>query len=783
MTRYTAAHWGIYEVAENATGDVSLKGLATDPNPSEIGLHMLDASRDASVRVQKPAVREGWLKQYRSGTPETGVPRKRGSDRFIEVSWDEALDMVAHELDRVRKQHGNSSIFGGSYGWSSAGRFHHAQSQVHRFLNAIGGYVPHKDSYSLGAGRVILPYIIGTMDSLIASHTSWDQIIDHTELFVSFGGVPEKSAQVSPGGAGDHRVPSALKEARQKGVEFVNISPMSGGMDTGSNHTWLPIRPSTDTALMMAVAYWLHDNGKHDVDFLNRYTVGYNKFAAYLTGEKDGIPKTPAWAEKITGIAQQDIVDLAAKMASKRTMLNATWSLQRADHGEQPFWMLITLACMLGQIGLPGGGFGLGYGSANTQGSNAALFSGPTLDQGKNPVEEFIPVARIADLLLNPGELYPYRGELQPYADIRLVYWAGGNPFHHHQDLNRLVRAWQQPETIIVHEPYWTPTAHHADIVLPVTTTFERDDIAYSKRERYMAFMSKLYEPMGESKDDYSIFAMLAEKMGVNDVFSENRDSYQWMRAMYETSRERAGKSGINLPDYDTFTQQGLVDLHSLKSPEPVNMLSDFRQDPEQNPLTTASGKLEIFCETIHGYGLDDCMGHPAWYEPHEWLTTEAQADGWLHLLSDQPKTKLHSQLDHSKYSKQEKLHGREPVHMHAADAKARGLKAGDLVRLHNDRGSCLASVIIDNSLREGVIRQSTGAWFNPAAQTDANGGDRPQPLELHGNPNVLTRDQGTSSLSQGCSAYSCLVKIEPFTEVAPEVTAFRLPEFAVSES
>lgn len=767
MNRYTAAHWGIYQAITADDNSVSLQGLPSDPNPSPIGLHMLEASRDSAVRVTRPSVREGWL--LKRENPNATVP-ERGSDRYIEVSWEHALSLVAEELQRVRKTYGNASIFGGSYGWSSAGRFHHAQSQVHRFLNHIGGYVSHRDSYSLGAGRVIMPYIIAPMDDLIANHTSWDQIIEHTELFISFGGVPEKSAQVSPGGAGDHLVASSLRAAHERGVEFVNISPMRSGLDTGDSIQWMPIKPSTDTALMLALAYWLYENNLHDTAFLDRYTVGFDRFAAYLSGKTDGTPKTPAWAEAITGIAQGDIVSLARKMAQKRTMLNATWSLQRADHGEQPFWMLVTLACMLGQIGLPGGGFGAGYGSANTQGSKAPLFPGPTFDQGKNPVSAFIPCARIADMLLNPGQPFKYKGEEHRYADIRLVYWAGGNPFHHHQDLNRLSAAWQKPDTVIVHESYWTSAARFSDIVLPITTTFEREDIAYSKRERYMAFMSKIFEPMGEAKDDYTVFSLLAEKMGVGDTFTEGRDSTQWLRMLYEKSREGALKAGISLPDFDKLREQGLIDLHQIKKPEPVVMLQNFRLDPETHPLKTPSGKLEIFSSTIDGYQLPDCPGHPVWIEPKEWLNPAARQQGWLHLLSDQPKRKLHSQLDHSTYSKAGKIDGREPVDMHPDDAAALGLKQGDLVRLSNARGACLGSLIITSDIRPGVVRQSTGAWFNPVE------GRPHDPLEAHGNPNVLTRDEGASSLSQGCAAYSCLVRVERFSGDVPPVTAFVAP-------
>ena len=157
-------------------------------------------------------------------------------------------------------------------------------------------------------------------------------------------------------------------------------------------------------------------------------------------------------------------------MAASRTMLSIGWSLQRAHHGEQPFWALVTLAAMLGQIGLPGGGFACGYGPSNLMGSGALRHSGPTLPQGANPVREFIPVARFSDMLLHPGERFAYNGAEHIYPDIRLVYWAGGNPFHHHQDLNRLRLAWRKPETVVFHEQFWTPAAKMADIVLPATT-------------------------------------------------------------------------------------------------------------------------------------------------------------------------------------------------------------------------------------------------------------------------------------------------------------------------
>ena len=149
--------------------------------------------------------------------------------------------------------------------------------------------------------------------------------------------------------------------------------------------------------------------------------------------------------------------------------------------------MTTTLAAMLGQIGSPGGGCGFGYGSMNGYGVPVPNFSTPSMPSATNPANSAIPVARISDMLLNPGAPYQFNGQDLTYPDIRMVYWCGGNPFHHHQDLNRLVEAWRKPETIVVNEIWWTATAKHADIVLPATSTLERNDIGASSRDSLCA--------------------------------------------------------------------------------------------------------------------------------------------------------------------------------------------------------------------------------------------------------------------------------------------------------
>ncbi|SAK74474.1 molybdopterin oxidoreductase [Caballeronia hypogeia] len=762
MKRFTLSHWGIYEGEQDGTGALRLRPYANDPDPSPIGVHQT-ARELRDLRVRRPAIRKSWLE----GGAGTST-HLRGREAFVEVEWDEALDLVGQELDRVRARFGNSAIFGGSYGWGSAGRFHHAQSQIHRFLNMIGGYVRHQDSYSLGAAHVIMPHVVDGMNELISYHHSWDVLAEHCQLFVSFGGVPAKNSQSAPGGVGRHRVSAGLKAMREAGVRFINIGPVSDNIETGGPVEWIQCRPGTDTALMLGIASELHRRKLHDVAFLTTHCVGYDEFERYLVGATDGVPKTAAWAEGISGVPSGVIQDLALGMHRCRTVINVAWSLQRAHHGEQPFWMVVTLAAMLGQIGLPGGGFGVGYGCLNTVGTPHEKLGGPTLSQGRNAVKDFIPVARIADLLLKPGEPFQYDGKQYRYPDIRLVYWAGGNPFHHHQDINRFLEAWRKPDTIVVHEQYWTATARHADIVLPISTSIERDDLGYASQEAILLWMAKMTEPVGEARDDFTVFAQLAARLGVAEAFTENRDPAQWLEHMYDDTRERYASAGIDLPVFDAFRERGLVDLHDRA--RSVVMLDEFRRDPSAAPVNTPSGRIELYSQTVASFDLRDCPGHACWIPPVEYLGAPQAADFPLHLLSDQPRNKLHSQLDGSPLSAGGKLAGREPIYMHPSDAAQRGIATGDIVEVFNARGRCLAGAVVSDAIMAGVVRMSTGAWYDPEP---GSGRDK------HGNPNVLTADIPASELSQGCAAQSCLVQVSAPVQKPPPVTAFDLPRFS----
>ncbi|MDP7666646.1 MAG: molybdopterin-dependent oxidoreductase, partial [Rhodospirillales bacterium] len=686
------SHWGAFTAEVCAGRIVAVSPFEKDPFPSELIRSIPDALQ-GEARVRFPVVRKGWLEEG----PESR--KRRGAEPFVRVTWDKALDLVAGELDRVKRAYGNEAIFGGSYGWSSAGCLHHAKTLVHRFLSGFGGYVDQVNNYSYGAGMVIMPHVVGgnqvflspvgSGDAFAGPATTWPSIVKHTGLMVGFGGFALKNGQVTAGGAGEHGYEKWLGRAAEAGVEFVSISPVKDDAPEFLAAEWIPIRPNTDTALMLAIAHRLHEEGLHDTAFLGRYTHGFERFRAYLTGETDGVGKDADWAAGITGIDAETIRGLAGRMAEARTMIAATWSLQRADKGEQPFWMTVTLAAMLGQIGLPGGGFGFGYGSIGGPGIPRKALPVPNMAQGPNPVKPFIPVARIADALLNPGGEMDYDGRKITLPDIKIVYWAGGNPFHHHQDLNRLVRAFRCPEAVIVNEPFWTATARHADIVLPATTPLERNDIGASSRDRFLIAMYKAIEPVGEARNDFDVFAGLAERLGFSETFTEGRGEMEWLRHLYDVACQKISAFGEEMPGFESFWADGHVEF--AEPADDFVLFEDFRRDPQRNRLRTPSGGIELFSETIAGFGYDDCPGHAAWLEPAEWLGSSKATAYPLHLVSNQPATRLHGQLDTGPISRASKVGGREPIRIHPEDATPRGITEGDVVRVFNARGACLA--------------------------------------------------------------------------------------------
>ncbi|WP_116115164.1 molybdopterin-dependent oxidoreductase [Austwickia chelonae] len=782
---WQAAHWGTYQVTTDGDEITGVLPWSGDQDPSPL-LGNLPGSVTHRSRVAGPSVRRGWWENGPGPDARRGTGRPCGSGPgdYLRVTWPELIERLADELRRVIDVHGNESIFGGSYGWASAGRFHHAQSQIHRFLNVLGGYTGSVDTYSTGALEVFLHRVACTEVTATQDSVPYEQIVEHTRLWVAFGGVPAKNTGTNDGGTGDHPTRSALTDFLAAGGRLVGITPVGDDLPTAPGQVdRLSLRPGSDTALILALCHTLVNEDRYDRDFVTTHTVGFDELTDYLQGRQDGTVKDAYWAAPICGIPAATIRELAREMASTRTLVTATWSLQRQQYGEMTIWAVVALGALLGQVGLPGGGFGFGYGSMNKPGLVASPLRLPSLPQGVNPVGDKIPVAAISELLLHPGQPIPYDGGTLVPPQIRLVYWAGGNPFHHHQDLNRLRRAFARPDTVVVHDPYWTPTARHADIVIPSTTSAERADLTGSRHGGLLVAMEAAVRPFADARDDYDVFSALAEALGHGQEFTEGRSSAQWQRHLYERWREdlaagrgidldaldeesivAAGLSrttdgrGLEVPGYDDFRARGVLRLPAGRPPA---LLARWREDPSSFRLPTPSGRIELASKTIAGLDLPDCPGIPSWIPPAEW----SQADRYpLHLIANQPSTRLHSQLDHGATSRSSKVAGREPIRLHPEDAAIRDIAPGDLVRVFNSRGHCLAGAVLDDRLRPGVVQLATGAWYDPFDPAPATDQDDPHDigaLDMHGHPNVLTADRGSSAMSQGCTGQWTMVEVE----------------------
>lgn len=641
-----ACHFGaFYAKASNDRFDNFLN-FEEDLEPSTTLQGILARSYD-KTRVKYPAVRKSFLQKRHLSDRNL-----RGKEEFVEVSWDVALDLVADELKRVYKEWGPNSIFGGSFGWHCVGMVNHPEILLARMLNVAGGFVDKTLSYSRHAIRAVSPYI--TTDESDAAVTSWENLLKHTDVFVFWGNDMFNTNQVSrlvP----DHESYEYLRklkaEAKKRDIKFICIDPVYNETAKYFNATHIPINPGSDTALMFGISNYLVSNNLHNQEFLDRYTVGSAEFIEYLKGS-DGTPKTPKWASDKTGIDEEIIIDLAKLFSSKSTMLMAGWSIQRSFRGEQAVWGIIALASILGQIGTKGGGYGFGYQYSEGGVPSAIGTTTPNLEQiSKTPKFDgpwkgrkniSLPVSRIVDCIENPGLTVNFNGKKLTYPNLKLCYWSGGNPFVHHQNTNRMVKAWENLETFIVNECFWTPTARMADIVLPATTEQERNDITKSFTKKYIMAMHKISDPYCGAKDDYEIFSEIMRRFSDwhHASFTENKTKDEWIMEFYQNSYDKAKKNGVDMPSFDEFWYKtGYAKFEPLESSINYIKMGDFIKDPVANKLKTPSGKIEIKSDTIAQMGYSDCKGMPTWYDGTEKALTHQKPKSFhstssLHTLN-----------------------------------------------------------------------------------------------------------------------------------------------------
>ncbi|MEE9656218.1 molybdopterin guanine dinucleotide-containing S/N-oxide reductase [Kluyvera ascorbata] len=766
-TILTAAHWGPMLVETDGERVLSSRGALKTSFDNSLQSVVRDQVH-SKTRVRYPMVRKGFLA---SPSRPQGI---RGQDEFVRVSWDEALTLIDRQHRRIRESYGPSSIFAGSYGWRSNGVLHKAATLLQRYMSLAGGYTGHLGDYSTGAAQAIMPHVVGG-NEVYQQQTSWPMVLEHTDVVVLWSANPMNTLKIAWNASDEQGLPY-FEQLRKSGKRLICIDPMRSETVAffGESMEWIAPHMGTDVALMLGIAHTLLVNNWHDADFLSRYTTGFPIFADYLLGKEDGEAKSAEWAAAICGISADKIRELAEVFHKNTTMLMSGWGMQRQQFGEQKHWMLVTLAAMLGQIGTPGGGFGLSYHFAN--GGNptrraAVLASMQGMVKGGVDAVDKIPVARIVEALENPGAPYQHNGLDRHFPDIRFVWWAGGANFTHHQDTNRLIRAWQKPELVVISECNWTAAARHADIVLPATTSFERNDLTMTGdySNQHLVPMKRVVMPRDEARDDFEVFADLSERWetGGRARFTEEKSDLQWLETFYHIAGQRGASQQVTLPPFAEFWQANeLIEMPESEQNAAFVRFGAFRADPQANPLSTPSGKIEIYSERIASFQYPDCPPHPMWLEPDEWHGNAEPEQ--LQLLSAHPAHRLHSQLNHTTLRERYAVAGREPLTLHPQDAKARQIQDGDLVRVWNHRGQVLAGAVVSEDIKPGVICLHEGAW--PDLDLEADG------ICKNGAVNVLTKDIPSSRLGNGCAGNTALAWIEKYTGPLLTLTAFNPP-------
>lgn len=619
----TAAHWGILKLTIK-DGKIIKSEPWEKITKNDNTLQHYTADMVYKSRIKYPYVRKSYLEN-----PDHPKPELRGKDEFVRVSYDQAIKLIAKELKKTRDDKGTNAIFGGSYGWKSSGNMHNCRILLHRFLNITGGFVGTTGDYSTSASQVIMPYVVGSIE-VYEQQTSWENILSNSKYVVIWGANPLATLRIA-WTSSEQRGLAYFEKLKDSKIKVIYIDPIKTDTAKFLNAQWIAPRPNTDVALMMGMASHLIKKQKVAYKFLENYTTGFDQFQNYLEGKEDGIKKDAQWASKICNINKKTIENLAELFYDNPTMIMSGWGMQRAHHGEQPHWMLITLCAMLGQIGTKGGGFGLSYHYSNggvptckggiIGGMNAASlgiykdgkFQGLAKENVSNANAEWLenttnhsfPVARIADALLSPGKTIDHNGSKITYPDIDFIYWVGGNPLVHHQDTNTNIKAWRKPRTIVVNEIYWTPTAKMADIIMPTTSSYERDDITMTGdySNMHIVPMKQAVKPIGESKDDYTIFSDICKIYGT-DIFNaytqKDKKPKDFIKQYYNDALKQTKGFGeafsTPMPSFEEFwaKNEPITFEPSAQSLE-YTRFADFIEDPILNALGTDSGLIEIY--------------------------------------------------------------------------------------------------------------------------------------------------------------------------------------------
>jgi len=639
---------------------------------------------------------------------------ERGSGEFTRISWDEALTTVAAEIKRVSAGAGPSAV--GVIGSGGDIVQLHNPALLETVLAKSGGFSGTWGMHSAEGSWFASMASYGE----IATGNTRDDLVN-AKLIVMWGWNPSVTVSYD-------NTTWRLALAREAGARIITVDPRFSNSTAVLADQWIPIRPGTDAAMLIAMAHVIIQEDLLDRAFLDTYTTGFEAFAEYVTGKADGISKDPAWAARVTGVPAESITALARDYGTiKPAALFDGIAPGRTAFGEQFHRAAIALAAMTGNIGNSGGNApGIGAMGGRLSEVNLGAHVGARMTDRANPVEQTPdrPFASFASLggpsqaRVNRFHLADaiLKGRAGGYpADYKMLYILNCNYVNQCADTNKIVRALKTLEFIVVQEQFLTATARYADIILPTNTYMERNDVCGGGIAPFYGYQNQAIPSQGESKSHFDICDALAAKLGVAYWNSKTED--EWLREVV------AGCQA--LPDYDEFKKRG---LHKLKLERPSICFERKVRDPKNYPFKTPSGKIEIYSAALASADDPLLPPIPKYIETWENLNDPLTARFPLQLITTHTARRAHSTFETLPWLRE--LYP-QAMSLHTEDAAARGIRDGDTVRVFNDRGEMLTRARLTQRIMAGVVDIPQGAWFTPDKSGACRGGCA----------NVLSRD------------------------------------------
>ena len=676
-------------VEEKDGSIVSIKGDPAYPDklPCIKGLHYAKTFL-CEERLTKPLKRVG----------------ERGDGLFEEITWEEAVDLIAKEMKRTRETYGPSSRYV-HYGWGVEAVLN-GNSMAKRLLRLDGGHLNYYNSYSTACTNYTTPYLYGTQ----YSGSSFDTLED-SKLIILWAHNPAETKF--------DNLMDCLRKAKKNGARIIVVDPRKTPTVKALGAEWIGIKPTTDCALMDAMSYVIWKEDLYDHFFVEERCLGFDKYFAYLEGKEDGIAKTPVWAAKITGISEECIIDLARSYANtKPAALMQGYGGQRHSNGEQFTRGGIALACLTGNVGISGG-WASGAGQCQ-------IVDMPSMPMPENPVKEEISVFTWTDAILQ--------------GKIKMLFSIAGNALiNQHSDINRTKQILEDEtmcEFIVCSDLFMTSSAKYADLVLPATSLLEDENLITPWNQgSFLGVSNQVIPPIGESRFEFEWLREVAEKLDIAEEFSCGHSDYkEWLKQIYEDYRS------ADMPSYEELKKEGIY-----RFPNPPKVVAFEAQRKGEKPFDTPSGKVEIYSPTLEAMDDDRIPSVPGYVEVKEGPGKSEKYP--LQLIGWHTKGRAHSVGFHNK-----ELQKRYPqiLWMNPADGKARGLVSEDVVEVWNDRGRMIVPVLLTEEIIEGVVAIAQGAWH----QADKEGRD------IAGSMNVLTSQEPTP-LAKGNPQHTNLVEVK----------------------